>query len=463
MTDEELIQKIIEACGPQAVVSAKDSVGRPLQILFGQTLHEVPVLRPASTQDVVAIMKLTRAAGKTLVTLGGATGLAGGTLPATREEWYMSTERMKRIVEIDNVSRYAVVESGVVLQTLQEAAADKGLLFPVDLGGRGSASIGGMISTNAGGERVVRFGMIREQVLGLEVVLADGTVLDMMDCVVKNNAGYDLRQLFIGSEGTLGIVTRAVLRLRPAFSTRNTALLALTSMGDMPAVLNRIESGLGGTLSAFELLWPEFLTIMTGGERSQHRNPVTSDAAGYVLMEAEGGDTTRDGERFMALLESMLEDGSLSDVAVAQSEREAEAIWAIRNDVPVIVKAMYPFVPFDISVPIATMGSYVEELRETLARRWAEARLLVFGHAADNNLHLVVTIGPDTHKQAKEISKIVYAGVKARRGSISAEHGIGLDKREALVYQRTPEVMNLMRTLKKTLDPENRLNPGKVV
>lgn len=464
MTKDEttVLQRIIDRCGPAAVVAPADAAQRMLTIR-GETMPAVPLLRPASTEEVAFMLRCLRELGRALIPVGGGSGLAGGLRPATGDEWYLTLERMKRIERIDTGSRVAVVEAGVVLQTLQDAAADHALLFAVDLGSRGSATIGGLVSTNAGGERVLRFGMMREQVLGLEVVLADGTVLDLMDEVLKNNAGYDLKQLFIGSEGTLGIVTRAALRLRSSFTGHHAAFLALPSLGDLHRVLGRIEQGLGGTLSAFELMWPEFLRTMTEGEGAHHRMPVAAGAAGYLLVEAEGDDAASDQARLMKLLEILLEDGTIADAAVAQSEAERQAFWAIRNDIDRIMRSWAPLVGFDVSVPIARMADYVAETRAALAARWPGARLMVFGHVADNNLHVVASIGADTESRHGAIGEIVYAGVLARRGSISAEHGIGLDKRVPLAAARPAAVLALMGQLKTWMDPQGTLNPGKVI
>ena len=464
MTHEEtsILRRIVERCGAAAVIAPADAAQRVITIR-GETMPAVPLLRPASTEEVAFIVRCAHEAGRALIPVGGGSGLVDGLKPATGNEWYLTLERMRRIERIDAGSRVAVVEAGVVLQALQDAAAEQGLLFAVDLGSRGSATVGGLISTNAGGERVLRFGMMREQLLGLEVVLADGTVLTLMDEVLKNNAGYDLKQLFIGSEGTLGIVTRAVLRLRPSFSGHHTALLALSTLDELHRVLTRIEQGLGGTLSAFELMWPEFMQTMTGGEGAHHRMPVAGGAAGYLLVEAEGGYPASDQARLDDVLEAMLEDGSIADAALAQSESDRQSFWAIRNDIERIMRTWSPLVGFDVSVPIAQMAGYVAETRAALAARWPGARLLVFGHVADNNLHVVASIGERTLAERKAIADLVYAGVMARRGSISAEHGIGLEKRAALEAARPAEVMTVMRGLKQLLDPHGTLNPGKVV
>jgi FAD/FMN-containing dehydrogenase len=457
-----LLQTITERCGSASVVPPEDAAGRVIS-LSGDRLPAVPLLRPGSTEELAFIVRQAHAAGRALVPLGGGTGLASGQLPCTGHEWYLSLERMRTIEAIDPVSRIAIVQAGVVLQTLQDEAAARGMLFAVDLGARGSATIGGMVSTNAGGERVLRFGMMREQVLGLEVVTADGTVLDLMDQVLKNNAGFDLKQLFIGSEGALGIVTRAVLRLRPAFAGRHAAFLALRTLQYLPAVLSRLESGLGGTLSAFELMWPEFLRTMSEGDAAPHRMPLTTGAAGYLLVESEGGDPQADQTRLITVLDAMLDDGSIDDAAIAQSETQRKAFWALRNDAPRIMDTWSPLASFDVSVPIAQMVDYVAETRAALSNRWSKARLLAFGHVADNNVHMIVSLGADTFAQYRAIADVVYAGVLVRHGSISAEHGIGMDKRDALAESRSSQVMVMMRQMKQWLDPRNLLNPGKVV
>ncbi len=457
-----LLQAITERCGAAAVVMPVDAATRVVS-LAGDTLPSVPLLRPASTDELAFIVRQAAQAGRALIPLGGGTGLASGQLPCTGHEWYLSLERMRAIESIDPVSRVAIVQAGVVLQTLQDAAAAQGMLFAVDLGGRGSATIGGMVSTNAGGERVLRFGMMREQVLGLEVVTADGTVLDLMSRVLKNNTGLDLKQLFIGSEGTLGIVTRAVLRLRPAFAGQHAAFLSMRSLDRLPEVLSRLEAGLGGTMSAFELMWPEFMHSMTDGPDTPHRMPLPTGAAGYVLVEVEGGEPQADQAQLVDGLEALLKDDAIHDAAVAQSHAERKAFWALRNDAARIMRNWSPLLSFDVSVPVARMADYVAETRLALSARWPQARLLSFGHVADNNVHMIVSVGSDTATQYHAVSELVYAGVLARQGSISAEHGIGLDKRDALAASCPPPVMAMMRQVKQWFDPQQLLNPGKVI
>lgn len=462
MNDTEMLERIARETDPGCVVGPADAQGRPISPT-GHQMAAVPVLRPASTAQVVTCLRLAAQAGRSLIPIGGGTNYARATLPASGTEWYLSLERMNRIEEIDAQGRLAVVGAGVVLQTLQEAARDHGVQFAVDLGGRGSATVGGLISTNAGGERVLRYGMMREQVLGLEVVLADGRVLDLMNRVLKNNAGYDLKQLFIGTEGTLGVVTRAVLRLRAAPRSTQTALLSMRRIEDLAALLDRIESRLGGTLSAFEVLWPEFYTLMCGGDAPRHRPPVAHGAPGYVLMDAEGGDPQADAARFEAMLGELFEDDLIADAAIAQSDHEREAFWAIRNDIPYISQAWGPRASFDISVPVARIPEYVVELRAALEAAVPGARALVFGHAADNNLHVGVSVDGPIDPVYDRLCEAVYAGVLARDGSLSAEHGIGLLKRESLARHKPAEVIGTMQSLKSLFDPGGLLNPDKVV
>ena len=461
MNEDALLERVVARCGAAAVMPAAETATRARN-LRGDTFAALPLLRPANTAEVAFIVRLAREAGRSLIPVGGSTGLVDALLPATGREWFLSLERMRRIERIDRNSRIAVVEAGVVLQSLQDAATEAGLLFAMDLGARGSATIGGLISTNAGGERVLRFGMMRQQVLGLEVVTANGEVLDLMAEVLKNNAGYDLKQLFIGSEGTLGIVTRAVVRLRSGFAGHHCAMLGL-DLAHVPSALARLEQGLGGTLSACELMWPEFLDLMTSGSDAPHRHPLQSACESYLLVEAEGGDPEGDQARFMQVLESMLEQEVIRDAAVAKSSAERDAFWAIRNDIPALASRFTPAAGFDVSLPIADMADYVGELRPMLKEKWPQARLLVFGHVADNNLHVVVSIGDQTEVEKTAIADCVYRGVVARHGSISAEHGIGLQKREALHARLPAPVLTLMRQLKAMMDPDGVLNPGKVV
>jgi FAD/FMN-containing dehydrogenase len=432
--------------GAEAAAAGRGRLDRPLA-----------VVRPRSTAEVSACLRLCHEARAAVVPWGGRTGLVRGTFADGAVA--LSLERMNRIAEIDAEGATMTVEAGCILQNVCDAADAKGLFFPLDLGARGSATIGGNISTNAGGNRVIRYGMMRELVLGLEVVLADGTVLSSLNHLIKNNAGYDLKQMFIGSEGTLGVVTRAVLRLQPKPASQNVALVAVDEFAHLVPLLRQMESGLGGTLSAFEVMWEEFYRLVTTPP-AKGRPPLVHGHRYYVLIEALGGNQDDDGERFERALAVELERGDIVDAVVAKSKSECDGVWALRDDV-LQVGRNAPIFTFDVSLGIADMERYVEEVREALASRWPAATMMVFGHLGDGNLHLIPGVGDAGAREAVE--HVVYGVLKKYAGSISAEHGIGLEKRAYLNYSRTPEEITLMGTMKRALDPNNILNPGKIL
>jgi FAD/FMN-containing dehydrogenase len=392
--------------------------------------------------------------------LGGGTGLVGGAI-ASPDEILLSTERLRRIEEIDPIGRTAIVQAGVTLKTLQSAAADANLFFPLDLGARGTATIGGTVSTNAGGNRVIRYGMMRDSVLGLEVVLADGTIVSSMNRLIKNNAGYDLKQLFIGSEGTLGIITRAVLRLREKGLSQIVALLALHSFDKVAPTLKTLDQRLGGTLSAFEVMWPEFYSLVTSPP-ARHAGPLPSGSALYCLVESTGGDDAIDRERFVSVLNDLIESDTVADAVVAESEAQAAAMWALRDDVEQILR-IGPVFMFDVSLPIRSMDAYIETVRSALAMRWSDAICVVWGHVGDCNLHLWITVQDASDEAHHQVERVVYEPLAAIGGSISAEHGIGTEKRDYLHHSRSAEERQIMLAFKQTLDPLGILNPGRVL
>ncbi|HET8547654.1 MAG TPA: FAD-binding oxidoreductase, partial [Bryobacteraceae bacterium] len=340
-------------------------------------------------------------------------------------------------------------------------AESAGLMFPMDLGARGSAMAGGLIATNAGGTRVIRYGMTRSLVLGLEAVLADGTVISSMYPIIKNNSGYDLKQLFIGSEGTLGVITRAVLRLLPRPRSQNTALLGVNQFSQLPQLLRCLSSALAGTLSAFEVMWNDFYRLVTTPPARQ-TPPLPQTHPYYVIADALGSDQATDQERFQNVLMQAVENGLAADCVVAMSAAERQGIWAMRDDVEQIHQYR-PWFGFDVSMPIRDMESYVAAVRAKLGRGWPRNVCFVYGHMADGNLHLNIHVGPGDAETRHGVEEIVYGELPRGRGSVSAEHGIGLEKREYLRLCRTPQELELMRTLKRALDPKRILNPGKVI
>ena len=303
--------------------------------------------------------------------------------------------------------------------------------------------------------------MTRNLILGLEAVLADGTIVSSMYPIVKNNSGYDLKQLFIGSEGTLGIVTRAILRLQPLPRSQNTAFLAVSEFAHLPKILHELTAGLGGTLSAFEVMWNEFYRLVSTPPAKQSP-PLPQTFPLYVLVDALGSDQELDGERFQTVLEGVMEKGLAEDCVVAMNAAERAAIWALRDDVDQLHQ-FRPWVGFDVSLPIRNMEAYVAEVRSKLDARWPENRSFVFGHMGDGNLHLNIHVGSGDAESRHGVEAIVYGALSGRQGSVSAEHGIGLEKRAWLNICRTPEELGLMRTLKQALDPKGILNRGKIL
>ena len=415
------------------------------------------IVRPESTEEVSKILSVCNQAGQPVIVHGGLTGLVYGTRTSP-DQLILSLERMNNIEEIDPIGRTLTCQSGVTLQNIQEKAESENMIFPLDLGARGSCSIGGNISTNAGGNRVIRYGMTRDSVLGIEAVTSDGTILSSMNRMIKNNAGYDLKQLFIGTEGTLGIVTRCVLRLREAPISQNTALVGIENFPSIITFLKHIDSGLGGNMSAFEVMWKEFYEMVTNS-LDEKSLPLKKNIPYYVLVESMGSDQAKDEEHFESLLQKALEDSVIVDAVLAKSEKERKALWAFRDDVE--KQAQYgPTVMFDVSLPINEMEEYVSKVDLNLQKHWKEFHHIVWGHLADGNLHLVVGTGNLESDTIQKIENSVYEPLERIGGSISAEHGIGLEKKPYLHLSRSEAEINYMKALKDTFDPKGILNPG---
>ena len=405
-------------------------------------------------------MKLCHGAGQGVVVQGGKTGLVDGCL-CNSDEIALSTERMNNIEEADANNRSLTVQAGVPLQTIQDKAASMGLQFPLDLGARGTATIGGNIATNAGGNRVIRYGMTRNLVLGLEAVLADGTIISSMSKVIKNNAAYDLKQLFIGTEGTLGTVTRAVLRLSPAFNSENTALLGLEEFEHVIDLLHHCDREFGGGLSSFEVMWNSYFQYTTANNEYGKKAPLGRDYPFYVLMETQGTDQDQDQQQFENILAGVMDKGWVTDAVLAKSISERDELWAIRDNIEAM-NVLGPVFYYDISLPIDQVGEYLEEAEQALYAQWPKMHHAVFGHLGDGNIHIIAGIGSDDHEQRLKFDDILYRGLQQRGGSISAEHGIGLEKKPFLPYSRNNEELALMKTLKRAMDPKGILNPGKI-
>ncbi|QJQ96588.1 MULTISPECIES: FAD-binding oxidoreductase [Halomonadaceae] len=459
---QALLNEILEVVGPTGLLIGEAVSQRQVDWMTGIPCRAGAIVRPASTEALSQVMRLCHAARQPVVTHGGVTGLVHGG-EASPQEIVISLERMNAIEAVDVVGGTLTVQAGAPLQKVQEAAEARGMQFPLDLGARGSCTIGGNIATNAGGTRVILYGMMRQQVLGLEAVLADGSVISSLNRMLKNNAGYDLKQLFIGSEGTLGIVTRAVLKLQPMTTSAQTALVAVPSFEALTGLLQAMRHRLGGQLSAFEVMWQSHYRLLTE-ESGRHAAPISTEYPYYAIIEAQGVDDEREARQFNQALESAFEAGVVSDAVVAQSETQRQGLWAIREDIEGLIQGLAPLFTFDISLPIPDMQAYVDQLEKQLHSRWPQrGRMVVFGHLGDGNLHLSVSVGSGDRESRRAVEQLVYSPLSELGGSVSAEHGIGLEKRDYLALSRTPEEISLMRLLKQALDPFALLNRHKVL
>jgi FAD/FMN-containing dehydrogenase len=457
---DEIVARLMRELGPEAILLGDDVRSRPTGWMRpGHNLAKA-IVRPRTTAEVSTTLRLCWEANQPVVPQGGLTGLVGGATP-NEGDLALSLERMTAIEEVDVATRTMVVQAGVPLQAIQQRADEHDLLFPLDLGARGSCTIGGNVASNAGGNRVIRYGMTRDMVLGLEAVLADGTVLSSMNRMIKNNAGYDLKHLFIGSEGTLGVVTRVVLRLRPKPKSHNAALVACDRFEQVTSLLQAVDGGFSGMLSAFEVMWEPFYKLVTS-EPARNRPPLPYGHPYYILIEALGSSQERDSERFETVLDEAMAAGFITDAVLAKSRAERDKLWAMRDDVEQMGR-LAPIFTYDISLPIPTMPSYVEEVRAGLEAKWKNPGYVVFGHLGDGNLHVVVGVGSGDLATRRQVEEIVYGPLRSRGGSVSAEHGIGIEKRKYLSWSRSEAEIAVMRALKQTLDPRGILNPGKVI
>ncbi len=395
-----------------------------------------------------------------VVAQGGNTGLVGGAVPTgTRREIVLSLTRMNRIRSLDPLNDTITVEAGCVLAAVQKAAEDAGRLFPLSLAAEGSCQIGGNLSTNAGGVNVLRYGTAREQVLGLEVVLADGRVWDGLRALRKDNTGYDLKQLFLGAEGTLGIITAAVLRLFPRPSATATVWIALDNPRAAVELLGGLRERLGERLSAFELVSRACVeAVLTHSPGLQ--DPLAATHPWYVLAElGDNGDPAALRERVESALADCAEQGVLRDAALAQSGEQSRELWRIRETIP---EAQFTNVKHDISVPVSRIAEFIDQAGRSLRERFGEIAIYCFGHVGDGNLHY--NVGSEAlMERREEVSRVVYDALGPFAGSISAEHGLGQLKRDEIRRHKHPLELELMHSLKRTLDPRGLMNPGKML
>ena len=427
------------------------------------------VVRPASTDEVSQVMRALARAGLDVVPVGGNTGLAGG----TRAEGavMLSLARMNRVRDINPRARIAVVEAGVVLSDLHDAVTEHGLSFPMTFGARGSCMIGGMLATNAGGSNVLRYGNTRALCLGLEVVLADGRVLDLMSALHKDNTGYDLKDLFIGAEGTLGVITGAVLKLVPAPRAYATAMVGLSGLAPALDLLNRLQEATGGAVEAFEYM-PAAYFERLAEIHPEMRPPFTPHPVN-ILVEL-GATAARDATPqedgsipivtyLEQVLAGLLEEGAIKDAVVARTETQRRAMWAAREAAAEVMISYTQRVDTDIALPLDGVAEFLTRMEAILPALDPGASHTEVAHLGDGNIHYSVVMSREDAQLREAITERVEDEVRALGGTFSAEHGIGISKLGSMRRRKDPVALDVMRSIKAALDPEGRMNPGKVL
>ena len=440
---------------PPAAVLTGTSIGdgRSADMSTTPGVRPLVVFRPGSVDELSRILAVCHALHQPVVTQGGLTGLAGGASPAEGEV-ALSLERFRAIEPLDADTGSVLCGAGVALATLQATAANEGYRFPIDLGSRGTATVGGMVATNAGGIRAMRHGMMRDQILGLEVVLADGTVLSRLGTLAKDNSGFDLKHLFCGTEGTLGIVTRARLALQPQPRLNAVALIALPDLAAAQTLLQRLRRDLGAQLSAFEFI--ERRVYAAVAALGQVRTPLAS-GSDMGLIEIEGIDG-HDVDAFQAALADAVEAGLATDALIGTSAREQDDLWALRDGCSQMIFTLSDTWGFDIGVDAARLRPFLSQTEAQILTADPDARLWLFGHLGDGNIHFIVTT-----RHPSTVADIVYAAIRRFGGALSAEHGLGREKAAMLSLVRSDAEIATMRRLKAALDPHAILNPGRVL
>ncbi len=468
---DALLASLRVALGPEGVLEDPADITPYVEDWSGSQRGATPaVLRPRTTGEVAAAVRLCHEAGVALVPQGGNTGLAGGSVPDENgEQLVLSLRRLRAVRDVDPVADTLIVEAGVVLADAQQAAADCGRLFPLSLASEGSCTVGGTIATNAGGTAVLRYGMMRDLVLGLEVVLPDGRVWDGLRGLRKDNTGYDLKQLFIGSEGTLGVVTAAVLRLFPATPRRATAWLALPSIGSAVSVLEVVRRHAGPHLSTWELVSRQAVDLVVE-LLPDARDPFTEPHPWYGLVELRGAETDSSLEDALeAAVGEAVERGRVTDAVIAGNATQRASLWLLREGVSEAHRLGGPGLRHDVSLPIGELAGFAAEVGPRLDVLVPGVRLVTFGHIGDGNLHVNLTApsggaADDSFvRRGADLTKTVYDAVAAHGGSISAEHGLGTFRRDAAASYQSEVELDLMRAVKQALDPAGLMNPGTVL
>jgi FAD/FMN-containing dehydrogenase len=464
-----LLQSLRAAVGAPNVLTADDAAPYLTDWRQRYSGRALAVVRPGSTAEVEAVVHACVAAQAPMVPQGGNTGLVGGATPdSSGDAVVISLLRMNRVRLIDTANDTMTVEAGCVLQSVQQAVRERGRLFPLSLAAEGSATIGGNLATNAGGTQVLRYGNTRELTLGLEVVLPSGEIWPGLRALRKDNTGYDLKQLFIGAEGTLGIITAATLKLYPLPVAQMTALAAAPSLAAAARLLEGARAAAASTLTAFEVM--SQIALRNAVETLPTlRMPLPFAQPWYVLLELSDAESEAHATAALErILGTALEAGDIADAAVARSLAEAQALWALREGIPEAHAKRGGNVKHDISLPVSSIAEFVESTNAALRSRFPWIEPVVFGHLGDGNLHYNMGTTSGTtidvaFAHEHEINAVVHDAVHARGGSISAEHGLGQLKREAITHYKPAVELDLMRRIKRALDPLGLMNPGKLI
>ena len=471
MQHEDLIKRLRAIVGEQGILTAAADVEPYVVDWRGVYRGTTPaVVRPANTDEVAAVVRLCAETGTSIVPQGGNTGMCMAAVPREgHHDVVVSLARLNRIRQVDPLNNTLTAEAGVVLANIQQAAAEADRFFPLSLGGEGSCTIGGNLATNAGGVNVLRYGNTRDLVLGLEVVLPDGRIWDGLRALRKDNTGYDLKQLFVGAEGTLGIITAAVLKLFPRARASATAWSAVGNPEAALELLALLRRHCGDRVNAFELISRNCLDLVLRHIPGT-RDPLPAEYAWYVLTEladAQLGDALR--QQLEGALEDAMQAGLVLDATIAESGSQSQALWAIRENIPEAARhdsgMLYRH---DVSIAVSAVPRFITEAASAVAQRFEGANIICFGHLGDGNLHYNIFVPgrsrtDDAARRAHDVTDTVYDIVQRYSGSFSAEHGIGLQKVQELEKYKTDVELDLMRSVKRALDPQGLMNPGKVL
>lgn len=467
MPTPETLARMKAVVGPRGLIDTPDDMA-PYLVERRDLYHgrAAAVLRPASTAEVSTLMKIAYETDTKVVPQGGNTGLVGGQIPFEAGDVILSLARMNHVGAVDALNNTLTVEAGVTLAAAQEAAAKADRLFPLSLASEGTCQIGGNLATNAGGTAVLRYGNARELVLGLEVVLANGEIWDGRKGLRKDNTGYDMKQLFIGSEGTLGIITGAVLKLFPRPRAVETAFVAVPSVEASVDLLRRVDRMSGGLVTTFELM-PRIGIELLLKHQAGASDPLSAPSPWYVLVEMSAGDGSL-GETMEATLAAAMEAGEASDATIATSDMQRAKLWALREDMSDVQRREGGSIKHDVSVPVSRVAEFIATASAAVKAAMPGVRPVPFGHVGDGNIHFNLSQPMDADKAKfiarwDEMNAIVHDIVRGLGGSISAEHGVGLMKRDEIAATKSPVEIEMMRAVKRALDPKNILNPGKVV